>query len=119
MTKKSLQDLQCVPCRGEVDALTHETIEQYLLMLDPHWKIEDRGYLYALFRFKNFKQAMDFALIIAECAEEQNHHPDLNIAYGRVEILLWTHTIAGLTLSDMVLASKIDALILKKNVPVL
>ena len=43
-------------------------------------------------------------------AEEQDHHPDIFLAWGRVKVTIWTHKIDGLTESDFVFAAKTDAL---------
>jgi 4a-hydroxytetrahydrobiopterin dehydratase len=47
---------------------------------------------------------------VGAVAEEQGHHPDLYLAWGKVEIRIWTHKIDGLTESDFILAAKIDLL---------
>lgn len=40
--------------------------------------------------------------------EKQNHHPDIYLSYGKVEIKIWTHKIDGLTESDFIFAAKAD-----------
>ena len=40
--------------------------------------------------------------------EEEAHHPDLKFGWGYAEIIIFTHAINGLSLSDFILASKID-----------
>ncbi len=47
---------------------------------------------------------------VGELAEEQGHHPDISLAWGKVEVTTWTHKINGLTESDFILAAKIDQL---------
>ncbi len=47
---------------------------------------------------------------MGELAEQEGHHPDIYLAYGKVKILLWTHKIDGLTESDFILAAKCDEL---------
>ena len=54
---------------------------------------------------------MEAAQRIGEMAEEQQHHPDLHVAWGRLTVDIWTHKIGGLTESDFVFAAKCDALI--------
>ena len=54
--------------------------------------------------------ALDLVNRIGALAEEQGHHPDLHLAWGRVGVEIWTHKIDGLTESDFILAAKIDAL---------
>lgn len=63
------------------------------------------------FRFKNFKEAFDFAAKVAELAEAEGHHPDLAISWGRVEIELSTHAVKGLSENDFILAAKIDTIL--------
>ncbi len=60
------------------------------------------------FKFKNFKEAFAFAAKVTDIAEEEGHHPDLSISWGRVEIELSTHAIGGLSENDFILAAKID-----------
>lgn len=63
------------------------------------------------FRFANFSEAMLAALRIGEMAEEQQHHPDLHVSWGRLTVEIWTHKIRGLTESDFIFAAKCDALV--------
>ncbi len=62
------------------------------------------------FTFDDFRQALDFVNEVGELAEEQGHHPDIYLSYGKVKIELWTHKIDGLHENDFILAAKIDAL---------
>ena len=62
------------------------------------------------FGFPNFRQALGFVNRVGEVAEEQGHHPDIYLSWGKVEIKLWTHKIDGLTESDFIMAAKIDKL---------
>ena len=72
------------------------------------WGVAESQHLEKDYKFKNFRQALDFTNRVGELAEEQNHHPDLYLAWGQVKITLWTHKIDGLTESDFVLAAKAD-----------
>jgi 4a-hydroxytetrahydrobiopterin dehydratase len=60
------------------------------------------------FRFRDFRQAMDFVNSIAAIANEQDHHPDIFISYNKVQLTLSTHKIGGLSLNDFIMAAKID-----------
>ena len=62
------------------------------------------------FTFPDFRGALKFVNRVGELAEEQGHHPDILLAWGKVDITTWTHKINGLTESDFVLAAKIDQL---------
>ena len=68
----------------------------------------DHHHLERSFTFPNFQTALDFVNRVGGLAEEQGHHPDLYLSWGRVGIKIWTHKIDGLTESDFVLAAKID-----------
>jgi 4a-hydroxytetrahydrobiopterin dehydratase len=58
--------------------------------------------------FDNFKKALDFTIKVGELAENQNHHPDIYLAWGKVRLTIWTHKIDGLTESDFIFAAKAD-----------
>ena len=62
------------------------------------------------YRFENFADAMGAAVRIGEMAEEQEHHPDLHVSWGRLVVEIWTHKIGGLTESDFIFAAKCDIL---------
>jgi 4a-hydroxytetrahydrobiopterin dehydratase len=77
----------------------------------PEWMLwPDASTISRSFKFKNFKEAFAFATKVAALAEEEGHHPDLLISWGRVEIELSTHAINGLSENDFILAAKIDKL---------
>lgn len=103
----SLADRQCVPCKGGVAPLDAAAITPLLAQLDD-WQVVDNHHLSKRYKLKNFVQALDLVNRIGAIAEEQNHHPDLYLAWGKVGVEIWTHTINGLTESDFVFAAKCD-----------
>ena len=102
-----LADRQCVPCKGGVPPLTGEQIAPLLAHLDG-WNVVEKHHLEKRYKLKNFVQALDLVNRIGAIAEEQNHHPDIFLAWGRVDVKIWTHKINGLTESDFVFAAKCD-----------
>ena len=62
------------------------------------------------FRFRDFREAMEFVNQVAALANEQDHHPDMFISYSKVRLTLSTHKINGLSLNDFIVAAKIDLL---------
>ena len=76
----------------------------------PNWKVMNEHHIVRTFTFPDFKQALAFVNRVGALAEEQGHHPDILLAWGKAEITLWTHAVNGLTESDFILAAKIDAL---------
>ncbi len=115
---ETLAQRQCVPCRGGVPPLTREQLTPLLAQLDSAWNVveaaSDRhGTVMKLlreFKFKNFREALNFAVRVGELAEEQQHHPDLHVAWGKAGVEIWTHKIGGLTESDAIFAAKCDAI---------
>ena len=105
----SLASKTCVPCRGGVPALKGKELEA-LHQQVPLWKVVDEHHLKRTFTFPDFKLALDFVNHVGALAEEQGHHPDIMLTWGKAEITLWTHKINGLTESDFIMAAKIDAL---------
>lgn len=98
----------CIPCRGGVPPLRGEELDAVARELGGSWKIVDEHHLEKEFPFPDFAQALAFTNAVGAIAEEQGHHPDIHLAWGKVRIAIWTHKIDGLTRSDFVLAAKID-----------
>ena len=102
-----LAEKNCVPCRGGVPALKGSELAALANQL-PEWRVVDEHHLLREFKFKNFRAALEFVNRVGELAEQQGHHPDIFLAWGRVEVTTWTHKINGLTESDFILAAKVD-----------
>jgi 4a-hydroxytetrahydrobiopterin dehydratase len=81
-----------------------------MLKLVPGWKAVDEHHIARQFTFADFKQALDFVNRVGAVSEEQGHHPDVMLTWGKAEITLWTHKINGLSESDFIMAAKIDRL---------
>ena len=105
-----LSEQTCIPCRGGVPPLQGEKLEALLRQLDDDWRVVDDHHLTKTFDFPDFARALHFTNRVGALAEEQGHHPDLTLAWGKVGVTIWTHKIDGLTESDFVLAAKIDRL---------
>ena len=105
----ALIDEKCQPPRGDARPLSSKDAEN-LLREVPDWTLRgDR--IERAFKFSDFKEAMRFVNHIAEAAEEEGHHPDIQISYNKVKLDLSTHKIGGLSRNDFILAAKIDALL--------
>ena len=97
----------CVPCRGGVPPLTAEETRPLQAQVKD-WSVVNDHHIERQFKFKDFKTALDLVNKVGAIAEEQGHHPDIFLAWGKVEVRIWTHKIDGLTESDFILAAKID-----------
>ncbi len=98
----------CIPCKGGVPPLKGEKLDDLLEKLKNNWKIIKEHHLEKEYSFKNFKEALDFTIKVGELAENQGHHPDIFLAWGKVKLIIWTHKIDGLTESDFIFAAKAD-----------
>ena len=98
----------CVPCRGGVPPLSGDSIAELLGQLDG-WTVEEEHHLTKAYTFPDFAQALAFVNRVGAIAEQQGHHPDLHLAWGKVGVEIWTHKIDGLTESDFIFAAKMDA----------
>jgi 4a-hydroxytetrahydrobiopterin dehydratase len=74
----------------------------------PDWEVVSEHHLHKAFRYPDFQKALEFVNRAGAIAEEQGHHPDILLGWGKAEVTIWTHKIDGLTESDFVLAAKID-----------
>jgi 4a-hydroxytetrahydrobiopterin dehydratase len=106
----SLADRECVPCKGGVPPLKGDMLHQYLSELADDWIVVDEQRLEKTYKFKNFRQALDFTVLVGNLAESIGHHPDIFLAWGQVKLTIWTHKIQGLSESDFILAAKADRL---------
>lgn len=106
---KDLANQRCVPCEGGVTPLGGPELDQYLTEV-PLWKLSNDGKSIAReFIFTDFVSGVVFITDVAHVAEEEGHHPDLNLHdYKKVTVTLSTHAIDGLSENDFILASKID-----------
>ena len=102
-----LSEKTCVPCRGGVPPLNADQIRP-LSDEVKDWNVVNNHHIEREFKFPDFKTALAFANKVGGIAEEQGHHPDICLAWGRVGVTIWTHKINGLTESDFILAAKID-----------
>lgn len=105
----SLTEKKCMPCEGGIPPLEDPKIQEYLKEVT-NWSIKE-GKLHRDFKFKNFKEAIDFINKIADLAEKENHHPDFTLhSWNKVSVTLYTHVIKGLSENDFILAAKINFL---------
>lgn len=105
----SLAQKTCVPCRGGVPPLKGEALRTLAGQVEG-WNVINEHHLDKTYTFPDFRSALEFTNRVGRLAEEQGHHPDIHLAWGKVQITIWTHKINGLTESDFILAAKIDTL---------
>jgi len=103
----SLARKECVPCKGGVPPLKGEELKQLNEQIDG-WDVIEEHHLSKTYKFPNFVKALEFVNKVGSIAEQQGHHPDIFLTWGKARIEIWTHKIDGLTESDFILAARID-----------
>jgi 4a-hydroxytetrahydrobiopterin dehydratase len=111
--EESLVSKGCKPCQGSMPAMTSSEAHKYLSKVMQWELIEDKK-IRKEFKFKDFKASLDFVNKVGALAENEGHHPSINIIYNKVIISLTTHAIQGLSENDFIMAAKIDNIFLKK-----
>jgi 4a-hydroxytetrahydrobiopterin dehydratase len=106
--RTSLAKEKCVPCRGGVPALKGDELRDLQEKLGGEWRVIDEHHLEKEYTFPDFAQALAFTNAVGAIAEQEGHHPDIYLAWGKVRMTIWTHKVDGLTRSDFILAAKVD-----------
>lgn len=106
----SLSEKHCKACEGEIEKLTPAQARDLMPQVTQWTLSEDASKLTRTFAFKDFAKALAFTNEVAKVAEEEWHHPDIKLSWGKVEITFTTHSIRGLTESDFIMAVKVDML---------
>jgi 4a-hydroxytetrahydrobiopterin dehydratase len=73
----------------------------------PGWR-RDGEAIARTYELPDFRTALGFVGFVGELAEQMNHHPDIDVRYNRVRLVLSTHSEGGLTGNDLALARRID-----------
>lgn len=106
----TLQEEHCTPCETAEGKLPPEDVAKFLETV-PSWAIIEMGKAICLeMEFPDFATALAFVNRVGRLAEDEGHHPDISFGWGYAMIVLYTHSVDGLTRNDFILASKIDAL---------
>jgi 4a-hydroxytetrahydrobiopterin dehydratase len=110
MSLTDLKAMHCIPCRGGEPTVTEAQVVEYKPQV-PDWNIVEREGVPRLertFKFKNFRQALEFTNRVGELAEAEDHHPVIVLEWGKVTVAWWTHAIKGLHRNDFIMAAKTD-----------
>jgi 4a-hydroxytetrahydrobiopterin dehydratase len=99
----------CVPCATGVAPILGKEVDTRLKIL-PGWRAENQRYLIKEFSFPDFQSALVFVNKVGQLAEEEGHHPDITLSWGKAVIKLYTHKINGLSENDFIMAELINNL---------
>lgn len=107
-----LNAMKCVACRADSPRVTEADIAEFKPQV-PDWNMIDVDGISRLertFKFKNFRQALDFTNRVGDLAEAEGHHPRIVTEWGKVNVMWWTHAIRGLHRNDFIMSAKTDAI---------
>lgn len=107
-----LADEKCTACRRDSPRVTESELPDLGRQV-PDWAVVERESIQRLervFRFKDFKEALEFTNRVGALAEAEGHHPAILTEWGQVTVTLWTHKIRALHRNDFLIAAKIDSL---------
>ncbi|MFI4954667.1 MAG: 4a-hydroxytetrahydrobiopterin dehydratase [Gammaproteobacteria bacterium] len=108
---KLLKEMKCIGCEGGIEPLSVERAKE-LLTQTPEWQLAaDNKSISKTFIFKGFGKTMLFVNAVAWIANQEGHHPDLQVSFDRCTVNFTTHAVQGLTDNDFICAAKVDALL--------
>ena len=110
---ENLSKGSCEACRIDAPKVTNSEIESLMPQI-PSWSIlenDDIKRLVWSFAFLDYDQTVNFANSVAKLAEEEDHHPEIIIEWGKVTVSWWSHKIKGLHMNDFICAAKTDELL--------
>ncbi len=109
---ESLREQHCRACEGGIPPLDEAACRRQLTELDARWQLMPPNLaIQARFCFRNFHQVMAFVNAVADVAHQQDHHPEIQLAYRECTVSWTTHAASGLTLNDFICAARTDALL--------
>lgn len=105
----SLVNKKCKACEGGIPPLEKHEVDAMMAQIDSSWKLsDDIKKIRRIFDFTSYYKAIAFVNAIAWMAQQQGHHPDLAVYYGKVIVTYTTHAVDGLTENDFICASLVD-----------
>lgn len=107
---------KCVPCHGGVPAMEGHKLQELLSQVEGWELIEPSGIVGSPgvkkiarnFKFHDFAAALKFVNQVGALAEQEDHHPDICLGWGKVRVEFSTHAAKGLSENDFIMAAKVD-----------
>ena len=107
-----LHQQQCQRIQTGAPSLSAEQCHTLLTELSPQWTLhEAEKQLHRRFEFSSYYHTIAFVNAVAWIAEQQDHHPELNVGHKICEVRYTTHAANGLTLNDFICAARIEQLL--------
>ena len=112
MSELNSPSLRILHCRPGQPRLDEATINEALSSL-AGWSrttSSNGDALQKTYRFDDYYRTMAFVNALAWVANQQDHHPDLDVRYNRCGVTFSTHDAGGVTLNDLICAARVEAL---------
>ena len=110
MNLKELSAQKCMPLKGKQHQLSGAQARELLAAL-PGWELgAGDAHIQKLYRFPDFVRALAFVNALGWMAEQHNHHPDVELGWGRCLVKFSTHDVGGLSMNDFICAAKTEVL---------
>lgn len=103
-----LSERRCEACSPDTPPLKGQILREFYDRLNEGWQLINDHHLEKTYRFKNFRQALEFVNKMGEMSEEEGHHPEIFLTWGKVKLTVYTHAIDALSENDFIWASKAD-----------
>ena len=106
-----LNEQHCQPCAKGTPPLSQDQLTRLLPQV-PGWEADAAGKaIFRVFFFESYWEGLGFVNAVAWIAQNEKHHPDLELLYKKVRVLFTTHSVGGLSDNDFICAAKADALL--------
>lgn len=109
--KCDLSEKHCTPCEGGIAPLNENEAKNMIQKVLGWTLIDDATAIHREFKFKGFNKTMGFVNAVAWIANQEGHHPDMEVGYNYCHITFTTHAIKGLSENDFICASKVNDLL--------
>lgn len=108
--ENQLATQHCRPLPPGTPPLPWPEVRALLESLDPGWRVVDGPCLGREFHSRDYGRLLRLTGGVGDLAQAEDHHPDLELVWGRLLVSVSTHSIGGLSQNDFVLAARIDLL---------
>lgn len=107
-----LSSQSCEACRIDAPKVPQDQIQILLSEINGWVLIEEPiNKIQKIFSFKSYKDSVDFSNKVASLADDEDHHPQIVLEWGKVTVIWWSHKIEGLHKNDFICAAKTDKLL--------
>lgn len=108
----NLVSSSCEACRIDAPSVSDDEASELIKEIEG-WHLIDDGVkkLKKEFSFSNYPDSVDFSNKVADMSEQENHHPQIILEWGKVTVIWWSHKIKGLHKNDFICAAKTDNII--------